>query len=133
MHLPPKQLAFRLVLWSGLLAWAMWKMNRTGVEESMAPDVRELAAPASVPLPATLAPPVVDPGALVQALEAASAVAARCGATGATVTVRLGPAGLGGVTLRGRVTDAVAECLRQGIWALEWPRGGQELETSAVL
>ena len=134
MYLPPKPLAFRLLMWSGLFAWAVWRMNDVEIViPPPAPEVRVLAPPAPRPAPAALAPPVIDPGALVVAMEAASAAAARCGGTGASLTVVVGPSGLGQATLTGTVTDAAATCLAEAVWAIEWPQGSQDLETSLVL
>ncbi len=134
MYLPPKPLAFRLVMWSGLFAWAVWRMNDVEIEiPPPTPEVRVLAPAASRAAPVTLAPPVVDPAALFAAMQAASAAAGGCGATGATLTVTVGPSGLGQATLTGTVTDPVAACLADAVWAIDWPRGSQDLETSLVL
>lgn len=133
MGLTPRQLAFRLALWSALFAWALWRMNSTGAEEAIAPDVRSLLPPGARPTPTTLAPPIVDPERLVAAMDAASRVAAGCGGTGATLQFRVGPAGLEEATLHGRVTDAVAACLTAGIWGVDWPRGAQDITSSMVL
>ena len=134
MYLPPKPLAFRLVMWSGLFAWAVWRMSDVEIEiPPPTPEVRVLAPSTPRVSPVSLAPPIVDPAALYTAMQAASGAGGRCGATGATLTVIVGPSGLGQATLTGTVTDPVAACLAAAVWAIDWPRGSQDLETSLIL
>lgn len=133
MYLPPRQLAVRLLLWSALFGYVVWRLSGQELPTALAPGVRSLVPTSRPPAPATMAPAIVDPADLAQALAAAGGAGAVCGATGTTLNVRVGPAGLERAEVVGAVSDEAALCLTVAIWKLNWPRGEQEIETSTPL
>ena len=137
MNLSPRQLGLRLLLWSVLLAWAVWKMRGGVGETALAPSVRTLDAPVrALPAPSApagggeAAPPTVDPLRLLDTLAEARTAADTCGVRGAILSVRVGAAGLEAADLEGQVTDAAARCFTERVWALSWPRGQEPTTTS---
>ena len=122
MILPPRELLPRLLVWSGLFVWALWRMHQASTLDVLGPDILGAGVPdagnpgsapaaASVPrvlallnpAPAPLAlstgsplPDVMDPEAALNAVAAAASSAQSCGSnrTFGTLGVRLGPSGL---------------------------------------
>lgn len=132
MNLSPRQLAVRLALWCGLLAWAVWKLRGEAGDTAIAPRVRPLTRPSAMAPAATQGPisPVVDPLALLDVLAGARAAADDCGVRGAILAVRLGPEGLEAADLDGQVADDAGRCFEAAVWALPWPRGQAPMTTS---
>lgn len=128
MVLPPKTLAWRLLAWSGLLVWAIWKLRDTDVDEVFVPtpSVIELARTPDAAPPVGEPAAVVDPEAALRAMDAAVAGAEACGATG-SLEVELGADGLQAARLVG-VGDAA--CVAGAVWTQAWPRaaGGFAME-----
>lgn len=118
----------RLVLLSAVLAWAIGKM-RSEEDRVAATAVHSLPAPVGRAAPAGDPPPVVDPEALMRALEAARQAAADCEVGPGTLRVRLGPPGLLDARFTGRLEEARSACLAAAVWSQPWPRGAQELTT----
>lgn len=121
--LPPKTLAWRLLLWSGLFVWAIYKLRDT------APGDLLVTVPQPLPPPVTVAaappadvPDIVDVVALMDALDAVAT--GGCEARG-TLSVRIGPTGLEAASFDG---TGDAACVSRITWAQAWPRGVQELE-----
>src|SRR4051812_29788193 len=96
MILPPRQLLVRLVLWSAILVWAVWKMRQTSVNDlfGIAPPPDEVVAapePVALPRPAPPAPltgdapATVDVQAAIATMDATEAAVLPCGAVGTLV------------------------------------------------
>lgn len=135
----PRATAVRLVIWSVLLGWAVWKMRSsdevaTGASMALSPEVRMLERPLDVPAaPSAVATGFIDPEALQTGLEAAADAAKACGAHGAVLVVTVGGSGLQHVELRGQVPDAEAACLGRAVWQGRWPAGTSEMEAQIEL
>jgi hypothetical protein len=93
------------------------------------------AAGASGTAQADAAGAVLDPAAAVAAMDAAVAVAARCGAAG-ELTVTLGPAGPAAATLdaKGAALDPTAPaCVAAAVRAQAWPRSSLAFELTGTI
>lgn len=121
MVLPPKTLAWRLLLWSALLVWAVYKLRDTAVEDVFVappPPTVELVRPADAPAPVGEPADVVDVEAAVRAMDAFAAGAVACGAEG-TLAIELGVDGLAQASLTGTGDTA---CVARAAWSAPWPR-----------
>lgn len=118
----------RLLLLSGVLFWAIWKLGAER-EYALARVVHPLPAPGERPVPVEAPPRIVDPEALLRVSSAARGESERCGVTTGTLSARVGFPGLVEARLTGRADEAAVACVREAVWALPWPRGQQELET----
>jgi hypothetical protein len=142
MILPPRQLFFRLVLWSAILVWAVWKMRQHSVndifgiapppesaaETVAAPDPVALPSPAPRALPAGEAPATVDIEAAIAAMDATETAAQACGGVG-TLIVELDATGLAQATFSPDPKDpAQITCLAAAVWGRTWPRTTQGFE-----
>jgi len=143
--LPPRELLFRLVLWTAVFVWAIWKMQDFAMQDVAVPDFLGLplvaTEPVAIPLPAPAASPgeppadLVDPAAAVAAMDAVAKAGAACGVAG-ELTVTLGPAGPVAAFLdaKGAPVDAAAlACLGTAVSAGAWPRSALTFELSGAL
>ena len=121
--LPPKTLAIRLAIWSGLFVWAIYSMRDIAPGDVLVTVPQSLPPPVSTPeaSPADI-PDIVDVVALMNALD--TVAAGGCEARG-TLAVRIGPVGLEEASFDG---TGDAECVSRMTWAQAWPRGVQVLE-----
>lgn len=121
MILPPRQLFWRLLLWSGLLVWAVWKMRATDVPVDVPVEADGLLVlPAAVEDPA--APAMVDIEAALRAMDAAEQAARAC--RGGVLSVTLGRSGLTEARLRG----GDAACVTTAVTGVTWPSARQAFE-----
>jgi hypothetical protein len=128
--LPPKELAWRLVVWTLLFGWAVWKMRDLAVDD-VAPTIVQ---PVDVVLieraPMTGdAPAVVDVEAAARAMDAAAEAARACGA-GGILAIRLDAGGLAEAHLRGA---GDVDCVRAAVTAPAWPATAQGFEMERPL
>lgn len=133
MNLSPRALAFRLALWTGLFAWAVWKLNASDLEAASAPARRELSRPGPAPALVGAPPTVVDPEGLARALDGARAAVRACGVSAGRLQVSVGPDGLGTAALEATATEAQTTCVAAAVWGLDWPRTALEVETEVAL
>ncbi|MFZ5479901.1 MAG: hypothetical protein ACOZNI_24265 [Myxococcota bacterium] len=125
MVLPPKELAWRLIVWSLVFGWAVWKMRDLKMEDVAPPPVGAVDVTLVSREPAKgAAPAVVDVEAATRAMDAAIAGARACGA-GGTIAVRLDAGGLAEAHLRG--TGDVA-CVTRAVTEQAWPATAQGFE-----
>lgn len=133
LGMTPRGFLLRLVFLTGVLIWAIWKMDREGSAALTWPEFRVLEPASPPPRPPGEAPAVVDPERLVGAMQAAGEAGRSCGAGGARLSVRVGAEGLERAELDGMVSDEVAGCLAGALWGLDWPRARQVVETAVDL
>lgn len=136
MHISPRYIAFRLVLLCLLIGWAWWRYmpgDEPAPEpvEKAASTERDLILPA-LPAPAEV-PPTVDGLALFTAVGEAKAKTATCGATGVTLTLKIGPTGLAGARIEGEAGETAAACVRDALTTIAWPAARQPAEASVEL
>jgi hypothetical protein len=136
MILPPKTLFWRLLIWTGLLVWAVWRMRQAPPEPAepppeeavptVAPDSVLWTAPSGA---APAAPPVVDVVAAMAAMDAAEKASAACHSVG-KLSIELGSAGLTRVRFEGA---GERPCLLTAVQAQRWPSTLQSFELEREL
>lgn len=116
-----RQIFARILVWLGLLAWAVHKMGGFGGKPE---GTWALERPEDVPVAAAAAPAAIpDVEGALRTLDALAASAKDCPASG-VVSVTLGPGGLASATLRGR---GKVECVARLAWSATWPSARQDL------
>lgn len=127
MGVSPRALAIRLVLWSVLFIWAVYKLHQFEASQIFVPPPPAvptvLVASGGAPDPA--APPLVDPEAALAALGEATRALHGCGSSG-TLTVRLGASGVEYAALLGTLGDEA--CAKRAITTVAWPKGAAGFE-----
>jgi hypothetical protein len=116
-----RQIFVRVLVWLGLLAWAVHKMGGFGGKPE---GTWALERPADAPLAPAQAPAALpDVEGALRTLDAVAASSKDCPASG-VVSVTLGPGGLASASLRGK---GKVECVARLAWSAKWPASRQEL------